>query len=410
MPCYQPGQQPKVDGLRVGFLSVKNYFDRTAWSGTIHWMYRELASRPEVDLICLGSPYIPTRTRRVFHRLWGSKGAPPREGSPADLRRGRAFASRVKRQLQTQPCDVIFAPVASWELAFVEVDCPIIYLSDITAKLHFKHYERFELSRTDIEFAHHWQREAGAISKATRLIYPSNWAAESAVSDYHTDRNKIDVIAFGANVDSIPQVDEIIPMPPVRNRISCRLLFIASNWLRKGGDVAVETLAALKGMGVESELVLVGNTPTTLESADGLQIEGFLNKNVADQRARLNDLFLRSHFIILPSRGDCSPMVIGEANAFGLPAICRNIGGIAELVSDGENGFTLPAAASGADFAALIAGVFNDPSRYERLVRTSRAEYDKRLTWQHWGDAVCRVMKQMNNDGGSKVDGLSSVR
>ena len=335
----------------------------------------------------------------MLGRLSRTNGRRPRAGTPADLRRGRAFASRVKRQLLNHRCDLIFAPVASWELTCVDPDLPTIYLSDTTARLHIDHYHEYEPPRTDCELEQLSRQESVAISKSTRLIYPSNWAAESAVSDYRADRRRIDIIPFGANVDAVPHRNEIPPGPAVRDHATCRLIFTASNWHRKGGDIAVDTLAELRRMGRDAELTLVGCSPTAVPSARGVTAVPYLSKNSPRQHARLNHLYLRSHFIIVPSRADCSPTVIGEANAFGVPAVCTNVGGIADVVSNGRNGYMLPADASGADFAARIAAVFGDQPHYERLARTARAEYDNRLNWMHWGDAVCRVMKHVNNGG-----------
>ncbi len=370
-------------------------------------MYRTLRSRQDIEVIGLGSPRTPTRMHRVLERLTRSKRGLPGAGSPPDIQRGRAFASRVRRQLLRRPCNLILAPIASWELAFVKTDVPLIYLSDTTARQQMQHYHEFESPHTPIELEHREQRESLAIASATSLIYSSRWAGESAVLDYQADRRKLVIIPFGANLDHVPHAQAVISAAKARNRDVCRLIFLGRNWLRKGADTSVATLTALRRMGVPAELTLIGvSPPPHLNSVPGLTTIEYLNKNARRQSARLNQLYLESHFVLVPSRADCSPMVIAEANAFGLPAICTNVGGIGELVGDGQNGFTLPADATGDDFAVLIASVFANPDHYERLVSTSRAEFDERLNWRRWGDAVCRVMGQVMNDQVAPATGL----
>ena len=101
--------------------------------------------------------------------------------------------------------------------------------------------------------------------------------------------------------------------------------------------------------------------------------------------------------MILPTRSDCVPMVLAEANAFGLPVVTTQTGGIPSIVREGENGFMLPLSARGSDYAKVIAEIYLDDQRYAKLVTSSRAAFDARLNWDAWGIAITNSIKTMLN-------------
>src|SRR5207248_2243957 len=106
-------------------------------------------------------------------------------------------------------------------------------------------------------------------------------------------------------------------------------------------------------------------------------------------------LLMLTDFLLVPTRADCAPIVFGEADAFGLPVITTNTGGVSEIVRDGENGFLLPYGTRGVDYAEVIARIYSDDERYAELVQASRAAFEDRLNWDAWGDRCqadpCRI-------------------
>ncbi len=373
--------------LRVGYLSSQNYLDKNAWSGSLHYMHQALSSR-DIQVINLGEPQKPSRWQRLLNRVW-KKNTSAKMGSPLYTAEYTKFAHKIQQQLLANPCDVIFAPVASAELNFLKTSLPIIYLSDVTFSLYRKFYS-LSLDEQELEWAS--KQESIAIAKASKLVYPSEWAAESAVYDYQVQVDKIEIIPFGANLDTPPLVGEVLSR---KTTSPCRLLFVGKDWHRKNGETAFQTLIALLQMGVDAELVVVGCVPPPEIKHDKLTVIPYLNKNVPQQRKQLDELFLKSHFFIFPTRADCSPIVLCEASAFGLPVITSEVGGISTIVKNGKNGYMLPLSASGDDYANLIVEKFSEPTSYERLVRSSREEYDRRLNWNEWAKSLHYSMMSM---------------
>jgi glycosyltransferase involved in cell wall biosynthesis len=379
-----------MKSLRVCFLYVHDYLDINAWSGTIYYMHKALTER-NIQVVGLGKP--PKKYslgQKILNKLC-QKNESVKIGYSRYIAEGKELASILQKQLLETPCDVIFAPVAKREVALVKTNIPIVYCSDATCSLYLKDY-RIELDPEQIEWEE--REEAIAISKASKLVYPSRWAANSVTSDYQAERDRIKIIPFGANIDESQLANEVLSKK--QNQV-CRLLFVGKDWERKGGNLAVEPLICLHKMGIDAELVMVGSKLPDEVRSDNLTVIPYLNKNDPQQRQQLNELFLRANFLIFPTRADCSPIVICEANAFGLPVITTEVGGIPTIIENGKNGYMLPFSATGNDYANLIAKIFSARALYNQLVLSSRAEYETRLNWNKWAESMEQVFVSLVN-------------
>ena len=92
-------------------------------------------------------------------------------------------------------------------------------------------------------------------------------------------------------------------------------------------------------------------------------------------------------------------MVFSECNAYGTPAVTRDVGGVSDVIHDGINGIVLPAEAAPSDFADAIQATWLDRNRYVELRRTSRREYEQRLNWRSWAQAIAAVIQKLNLEG-----------
>lgn len=283
-----------------------------------------------------------------------------------------------------QRFDAVLA-LGAVDVAYLATDLPIVLVLDATHRLVREYYAAYsnltERSRRELD-----TMERVAIERAAVLLVSSTWAARSAIDDYHADPAKVHVLPFGADLAAPPAAE----VAAARTRTGrCRLLFLATDWQRKGGDLAVEALRALDARGVDAELVVCGCVPPADVSDPHLRVIPYLSKRDERQRQELESLFLNSDFMLLPTRSDCTPIVFCEAAAFGLPVVTTDTGGVSEIVRDGETGFTLPHAAGGDAYAEVIAQAYQDSDRHQKMVRASRARFDARLNWDAWArDAV----------------------
>ncbi len=228
-----------------------------------------------------------------------------------------------------------------------------------------------------------------AIKKASYLIYPSKWASESAINDYQAAPEKIFTFPMGANIDYIPDDEQIA----VKQRIDkIRLLFVGVDWDRKGGQIAVDAVQFLEQMGIPASLTIVGCQPPFDFIHPNVTVIPFLNRNVLAERQQLFDLYLNSDIFILPTRAECMGIVFCEAAAFGLPCFASSTGGIPAVIEHGKTGYLFSLDAEGFDYAEEIAKLWQDPTKFFEMVKASREKFKNQLNWDAWGKEAANVL------------------
>lgn len=301
-------------------------------------------------------------------------------------RLGRAFSAK----LRDTHFDAIFAPAASTELAFLETNLPVVTYDDLTIRL-FRGYaahlqDLFPWSVRQMELL-----GSRALTRADIAVFSSEWAAASAREHYGVPADKIRVVPMGANVEPPPE-EELLRTRRQRPAGSCRLLFIASDWQRKGGDIALGTLAELRRRGIDAGLTIVGCSPPPGTSDTAVRVIPFLDKNDAVENRLLMQLFLNSDFLLMPSRREAYGVAPCEANAFALPPIVSGVGGIP--VVHNQNGIVISPNAPPSAWAEVIQRLLADPAGYFALATAGRRAWEQRLNWDAWGKAMNEVLQQ----------------
>ncbi len=133
---------------------------------------------------------------------------------------------------------------------------------------------------------------------------------------------------------------------------------------RKGVDVLLDAAARVQRP-VRIEIFGDGSLRGELEAyARGLGLDAHFHGRVDDVRERLEELDV----FVLPSRDENLPMALLEAMAAAVPPVATRVGGVPELVVDGESGLLI--AVDDADaLAQALDSLGADPGRRERLAR-----------------------------------------
>ena len=289
-----------------------------------------------------------------------------------------------------EKCDILFAPFASTSLYSLKTDKPIIYLSDATFAAMVDYYFK-EIISWNIKQAN--KIEQTALSKATHAIYASQWAYKSAIQNYNIDKSKLHVIEFGANIDE----QNIIPHQFTYNgRLD--LLFLGVDWIRKGGDIAVEATKYLNDSGIPSTLHIVGisKLDNDIVNLSYVKNYGFLNKNNPDDYNQLVSIIQQSHCLLLPTKAECAGIVFCESSANGLPIFTFNTGGVANYVVNGKNGYMLPLGTTGHKFGEIISECLQS-GELEKMSRTAVDVYNEKLNWTVWGQRIESIIESLQS-------------
>ena len=275
----------------------------------------------------------------------------------------RAYAREIERRARTLEVDVLFSP-SSRLLAEVETEVPTVFWTGATFAAMLGFYDDFtNLAPPSLAAGH--AAEAAALGRCALALYASEWGARSAVEDYGTDPAKVKVVSYGANLEGGLTPDEVEAVIRARDPQTCQLLCVGVDWQRKGVEVAIAAAVALNARGIPTSLSVVGCQPPRGRAPlpPCVEVVGFLRKSVPAERHRLEDLYRRNHFFIVPTRAEAFGVVFCEANAFALPCLATEVGGVPTAVRDGVNGQLFALEAPGEAYAEWIAGCWTHPVR-----------------------------------------------
>ena len=297
------------------------------------------------------------------------------------------YARQISKKLNESKADVVFS-AGSDSIAYLECDRPIVFWADATFANLIDFYPAYSnLCKESLQNAHLIQKLS--LDKSRLAIYSSEWAAQTAIDYYHADPEKVKVVPFGANVESNKNIDEIKALIASRPTDKCKLLFLGADWFRKGGEVALEVAKYLNKLGLNTELTLVGCQPVNQETMpDFVKSLGFISKSNYEGKMKIERLIADSHFLILPSIADCTPIVFCEANSLGVPCISRRVGGIPTIIKDDVNGKLFDLDSDPAEYCKYIFNLFTNYTQYKELALSAFNEYESRLNWRVAGQRI----------------------
>jgi glycosyltransferase involved in cell wall biosynthesis len=175
-------------------------------------------------------------------------------------------------------------------------------------------------------------------------------------------RNAVDVSAFSRSL---------------HDRATPRLIAVGRLKAPKDFLTLVRACSSLSGGSFEALIVGEGpDRPEVEAEIRKLELEGTVR--LTGERFDVPELLTDSDVFVLSSRSEGLPVAVLEAMAAGIPVVASNVGGVAELVVDGETGILVPPGDVEALGAALRRLVV-DPELRRRLGAAGRARAEARF-------------------------------
>jgi len=234
-----------------------------------------------------------------------------------------------------------------------------LYEGDLDAFQRFPGGARIRLLR---------QARDRALMRVDELVCPSSYLAARAVV-WGVAEERVTVIPNAAPpLPSLPERDDA----RARFDIACPTLVFAGRITRqKSLEVALDALANVEGV----SLIVAGDGPD-LPDVRLAATERGLDERVRFlgplERDDVLALFRAADAAVLTSSWENFPHTVVEALAVGTPVVATAVGGVPELVRDGENGLLVPAGDSDA-LAAAIRRLVDEPALRERLAGAAEA-------------------------------------
>lgn len=389
--------------IKIGFLSEIDLHDITQLSGTSYNL-RKILEDNEFEIICIDKlergchlqTFFQKIKAKFLKRISGINYRPE-----WTITGSKVLAKRALKKIRRNEPDILF----TWStpvLAYLKVDLPKIIYTDATFHLMLDFYGNFsnfckKTRETGNELAKR------ALNNADRLLFSSDWAANSAIQDYGVLDAKVHVVTLGANIDV--NHDEIIirKLIEAKSGKNIQLLFMGVDWERKGGRKALEIARHIKEKGHEVCLQLVGSKPPDEQVLPEYVVNhGFISKARPEGRKLMEEIFQKTHFLVLPTLADCTPMVFAELNAYGIPAVTHNVGGISSVVTHNINGLIFSPDSTPAEMGDQMIDYFTQPELYTKLALTSFMTYKEKLNWNQTGKRISAhiidVLKEKKNN------------
>jgi glycosyltransferase involved in cell wall biosynthesis len=376
--------------MKLAYVTIFGRSDMHAWSGLGVYILSALRNAGcqieaigdleyQLDFIYkIKEVLYPRLLSKTYRMLW----------DPILL---KGFARQVERALAAIDCDVVFS-IWTNPVAYLRTQKPVVFWGDATLAGLMALYPGYrDLCAENIRDGS--KAEQLALSKCRLAIYSSEWAANTAIQNYDVDPAKVKVVPFGANMECSRTMQDIERITQQKNSEVCKLLFVGADWARKGGDIAVDVAGQLNRRGIPTELHLVGCDPSR-GMPSFAKVYGFISKTSQVGTQLLDDLFSQSHFLILPSRADCTPVVFAEAASFGLPCLTTRVGGIPSVIRDGANGQTYAVDEPPEAYCDYVERLWSSKQDYAQLALSSFQEYTQRLNWGTSGRTVSALLRE----------------
>lgn len=376
----------KKSPIHLAFITSQNPYDKRAWSGIYSFMLQSLQKEFErVEIIgSIERPFLLKLALGIidlFHRLFFRKKYDKLRSSILS----KYYAGMISSKLKKYDIDVLFAPAASTEIASLKTNIPICYYSDSSFSQISEYYIEYkDISSKSKQESN--QSEKSAIETAAACVYSSAWATNYIHTYYKKPKDQLFTVKFGANL--FPS--EKINIAQKMSTNSFNLLFLGVDWKRKGGKQAIAAYTKLKQNGFPVKLTICGCNPDLTDKS--ILVIPFLDKNNPTDQARLEQILRDTHLMLLPTEADCTPIVLNEAAAFGVPVIAADTGGISSQIEHGFNGFL---AIKDNDYPDYAQRLLEDKALYQQMASNARHKFETELNWETWGEKMRKIIEKI---------------
>lgn len=162
-----------------------------------------------------------------------------------------------------------------------------------------------------------------------------------------------------------------IPLLIAATRARLRFMFVGDWQHNDEHSCREEALAAMKELGLDDRLIFTGAVPN----------------------AEMHFHFAASDVVVLPSLVEATSVAGLEAMASGRPILATNVGGLPDIIANGDNGLLVPPANSEA-LAEGAKKLAEWPELRARMGRVGRERAEREFDWRKIADRTVAVYRE----------------
>ncbi len=258
------------------------------------------------------------------------------------------------------------------------------------------------------------RRRAAVLNGSARLAADRIIAVAGPVARLYAKQsgipaNRIDVVNNGIAGPQPATLDRDV----VRARLGWKphenvILMVAVMREGKGHDDLLGAFRSIRKTVEGARIVFAGDGPlrASLEAiaepfGDDVRFLG--------ERTDVAELMAAADVLALPSHSEALPTVLLEAAAAGLPAVASAVGGVFEIIENGQSGYLVPPADRHC-LAEAIIGILDRPELGARMGAFARRLAKRRFTVAHQARNTLRIYRQVLENTGRSPAPITRCR
>jgi glycogen synthase len=356
---------------------------------------RALSRRARVEVRCWGDQDERGPALRVRgYRPWADLRV------PAPFRHGPALAAlSVDLAMAAEAVEADLVHSHTWYAAWAGLLVRALYDRPLVVTLHsLEPLRPWKADQLGGGYRVSAWVEQLAVERAARVIAVSRQMREDALAHFRVSPERVVVVGNGVDADAFRPVErrEALPGYDVRPPY---VLFVGRISEQKGIVHLLEAAAALPP---EVQLVLCAASPDTPE------LQARLAAAVAGRprirwipamvpREHLVELYSHAALFVCPSVYEPFGLINLEAMACGAAVVASRVGGIPEVVADGETGVLVPPGDVPA-LAAALRSLLEAPERRRALGQAGRRRVEALFSWDRVAERTLEVYAEAIRD------------
>lgn len=230
----------------------------------------------------------------------------------------------------------------------------------------------------------------GSCKIADRIVVNSEYMRSKVAVWYGMNLDKIVVIPNGVNLSRFRECNKLtLEGDPV-------ILYLGALTTRKGIDILFQAIAALRSELPNMKLHLVGGGTMLSYFQHLVENRGICRYVVFHGRVPdvMVPIYYKSaDFCVFPSRHEPFGIVALEAMASGIPIIASNIGGLGEIITNGQDGLLFKPGDADALSKAILA--LNKDSDLRRKLSQTALKTVERYSWEVVAEEYASLYKNL---------------
>lgn len=228
--------------------------------------------------------------------------------------------------------------------------------------------------------------------QASRILVPSN-ATRVSLLENSIPAEKVLTMYNGFSVEKWPSVWE--SRKATGKTKPFRIGFVGEISRRKGVDILIQVTRALKEKAsLPFEVLIFGEPAKEKHFADQVRLDAErLNEiKFMGRTDKVTEAYAQFDVVVVPSRQDPLPTVIIEAFLSCLPVLAPRVGGIPEMIKDGESGYLCDRVD---EYVDKILHYMSDPELLREQGEAARMLAVKRFSITSVGDTLDQVYREV---------------